>query len=287
MRIAYFGYDFFFSCLELLEARGNDIIAVFSNPCDNEQWDFNVRVRDFTTRRGIPFSDLPVTQTDLLWLKDRSCDLIVTAAYPYRIPIEEVRDLRGINVHPTLLPAGRGRWPLPHIILKKLSHSGVTLHLLREKFDAGEIVSQDTFEISAGENLETLSCKVQICARELLGRFLDNPEEAISDARPQEEAGVASHWEMPNLAERTLDWTKSVDEIDRVVRAFGKFGSYAIFDAIEWLVEDATVWKEPHSHEAGSIVHRTSKEVVVAAADGLVCLRFFQIDPDFERSEET
>ena len=109
---------------------------------------------------------------------------------------------------------------------------------------------------------------------EVLKKFDDYWENAL----PQQEG---DYWPMPNEKERTLDWTLPVAELDKIARAFGKTGSYAYFDDQKWRVEDMAVWAEPHRQKPGSVAFRNGSEIVIAAADGFACLRFFK--PVFEK----
>jgi methionyl-tRNA formyltransferase len=277
MKVAFFGYDFFADCLSAAEAAGHEVIAVFSNPCDNARYDFNRRVKAYAKRRKIPFTERKPRDRDVLRLTTRGCDLLLVAAYAHKVPLPTGAPL-GLNVHPSLLPVGRGRWPLPWIILEELEFSGVTIHKLVEELDAGDIVWQESFKIAATETLESLSARTQMLARRGTEEVLRSFDEQMRRARPQGE-GVT--WDMPPDQLRTLTWTDRTSDIARTARAFGKFGSYAVFDEKEWLVQDVTVWTEDHDFVPGTVVHRTSLEVVIAALDGFVCLRYFEIDPDF------
>lgn len=283
MKLAFFGYDFFADCLHAAEANGHEVVAVFSNPCDNKRYDFNIRVRDFAKRRKLPFSMREPTDKDIRRLTKRGCELLVVAAYAYRVPLPDGAP-PGINIHPSLLPIGRGRWPMPWTILKKHEYTGVSIHRLRAELDAGEIIWQERFRVAERETLESLSARVQMLAREGASAVFRDVSLLHRGGHPQ---GEGETWPMPPDDVRTLDWTASVDDIDRVARAFGKFGSYAIFNEKEWLVQDATTWRESHSYAPGTVVHRASCEVVIAAADGYVCLRYFEIDPDFARKAKT
>lgn len=274
MKIAYFGYDFFYTCLETLLEAGHEVIKIFTYETD-DTYNFNEFVKAVSERNNIPIQFHHVTPDDIHKLYEQGCELIVSAAYPFKIPVLPDTPLKGINIHPTLLPEGRGPWPLPHIILKGLEQSGVTIHKLSENFDSGDILAQFSFSISPSENLESLSCKTQLCAASLLTTVMNDFDTHWQHSTPQ---GLGSYWPFPSEKEKTLDWNQSVEDIHRTVRAIGKFESMATFGGKDWTIQDATVWKENHDHQPGTIVHRTNKEVVIAAKDGLVCLRFFAED---------
>lgn len=273
MRIAYFGYDFFWKCLSRVLQDGHDVVRVFSFPTDNEKYNFNEKILSLAKDAGIPSQLERVREGDLLELKELGCDLLLVAGYQYRIPTPE-NAIPGINVHPTLLPHGKGAWPLPHVILKNLSESGVSIHRLEHDFDAGPILLQEKFRISPMETLESLSFKCHLSAERLLSQLLPNFEAIWSAASPQ--SGGGSYWPLPSEEEQTINWNESVFDIDRVIRAYGKLHSTAILDGVSWLVADATVWQEPHNVVPGTVVLCSNREMLVAASDGFVCLRHFE-----------
>jgi methionyl-tRNA formyltransferase len=277
MKIAYFGYDFFFACMEELVSQGHEIYKVFTFPCDNK-YNFNARVIALAEKVGAEMKTDRPTKGDIERLAQEGCELIVSAGYQYKIPVLSESMPYAINIHPTLLPEGRGPWPLPWIVLKGLKESGVTVHKLSERMDEGDILLQKKFDVTDRDDLETISCKSQMAAVDLIRKLMADFENHWKNARPQ---SGGSYWPMPTLEEQTIDWNKGVDNILRQSRAFGKFDVCTKFDGKEWVVQDVSAWKEDHAFEPGTVVHRASRETVIAAKDGFVCLRFFGLDPDF------
>ena len=285
MKIAYCGYDFFFSCFERIINLGHEPVAVFSFDCDpaNPRYskvNFNNRLATAAREAGVRFTTAPLNALGLHELLSSGCEFLVSAGYRFRIPIETCPALRGCNVHPTILPEGRGPWPLPYLILKNIRLGGVTIHKLISKLDSGDILCQEGFPITPIDNLETVSCRAQMLAARLLDHFLRNFDRLWQNARPQ---GEGSYWREPTLEDRTIDWSMGVDSIMKIVRAFGKFESCATFGGKDWVIRDAVAWKENHSILPGTVAHEANREVVVAASDGFVCLRYYDLDPDWER----
>jgi methionyl-tRNA formyltransferase len=273
MKIAYCGYDFFHGNLRALLEDGHDIGQVFTVDTDN-QWNFNQYIYDICRQYDLPVTDQPVSNDDIGRLEADGFDVIVTSAYYYRIPDLADSRLKGINVHPTLLPVGRGVWPLPWTILTEQRQSGVTIHKLAPQLDAGDILLQDAFELTPHENLESLSARVQLLARRMIVEVFADFESRWSAAQPQPEN--ATTWPRPSLEQQSLDWNTSVAEIDRISRAFGKYGCFADFDNCRWRVTLLNAWPESHDYQPGAVVHKTNMEMIVAAADGLVSLQYFR-----------
>lgn len=276
MKIAYFGYDFFYTCLDTLLESRHSVTKIFTFETDNK-YDFNLKIKRIALAKNIEIQLRKAEKSDIENLKKSGFDLLISAAYPHKIPI--IDGIRGINIHPTLLPEGRGRWPLPHILLKEFKKSGITIHKLEEKMDCGDILCQKEFPVSENDDLEILSFKSQINANILLQELLESFEDYWSNAKPQY---GGSYWPMPRDVDRTLDWNYDVITLKKISRAFGKFDSFAVFDDKEWIVQDISICHANHNYLPGTVIHRMNKEVVIAAKDGYVCLRFYSIDPDFE-----
>jgi methionyl-tRNA formyltransferase len=273
MKIAYCGYDFFHGCLRRLLADGHEIMKVFTFDCDN-RYNFNRYIYEICEQRQLPNTQTAISITDLQQLQAQGCELLITAGYRYKVPDLDSLTIKGVNVHPTLLPVGRGVWPLPWLILTEQASSGVSIHKLTSEFDAGDVLLQTPFSIAADENLESLSCKTQMFATQALAVVMEDFARKWNNAKPQDPSN-ALVWPMPRRSDRTLEWNKSVSELNRIGRAFGKFGSYAYFDDNWWCVYDLKAWQQTHQEPLGNVVHKSNTEMVIAARDGFVCLRMF------------
>ena len=280
MKAAYFGYDFFIDCFETALSKNIDIIKIFSFECDNKDYNFNTELLALGKKNNIPIGMPPPTADDIKALEQDGCELIISAGYAYKIPDLGSSKIKGINIHPSILPEGRGRWPLPWHILRNAQKSGISIHKISNKWDAGDILSCATFPLDKQETLESLSCKSRLCAKKLLGQTLDNFDFFWNNAHPQDET-KSSYWNMPSDQDFTIDFTKTTREIDRVIRAFGNFDSCATFNDKEWIIQSATCWVEAHAYQAGEVVLAKNREILIASQDGFVCLRSFRIDPDF------
>lgn len=274
MKIAYCGYDFFYACLNELLVSQHDVCKVFTFPCDN-RFNFNRYIRDICINHNLPLIEQRLDEAALEELASEGCELIITAGYRYKVPDLSKTAIKGINVHPTLLPVGRGVWPLPWTILTNQQQSGVTIHKLSDDYDAGDILLQQSFPVAPNERLESLSAKTQLLAKELLNKVMADFDCYWGNSQPQ--SGESSFWAMPDKTQRTLNWQLCVEELDRICRAFGKFGCHASFDQREWIVYELNVWKQSHNYAIGSVVHKTNTEMIVAARDGLVSLLYFEV----------
>ncbi|MCC6347828.1 MAG: methionyl-tRNA formyltransferase [Nitrospirales bacterium] len=126
--------------------------------------------------------------------------------------------LGAIGMHPTLLPEGRGRAPIPWAIIKGMSRSGVTMFYLDEGVDSGDIIAQREFEIrfeddAASVYRKSVSAMVGL-AREYLPLLADGQA-----PRKKQEETRASWWEKRTPSDGCVDWSKSALENYNFIRA--------------------------------------------------------------------
>ena len=104
---------------------------------------------------------------ELLSLLDRSkVDLIALAGYLKLIEKRIVETFRGriLNIHPALLPkfGGKGMYGINifrAIIEAGETETGVTVHLVDEKYDSGAALVQEKLEVKSDDTPETLQAK--------------------------------------------------------------------------------------------------------------------------------
>ncbi len=106
-------------------------------------------------------------------------DFIVLAGYLKKLSDGLVQKYpkQILNIHPSLLPKFGGHGMYGHHVLNailnsKQSHSGATVHWVNENFDEGPIYAQESFALSANENLESLRNKTAEVEQRLYIRVL-------------------------------------------------------------------------------------------------------------------
>jgi phosphoribosylglycinamide formyltransferase 1 len=100
-------------------------------------------------------------------LLDRKIDLIVLAGFLWLIPNSLIQAFpkRIVNVHPALLPAYGGKGMYGHhvheaVIRNAEKKSGITIHLVNEKYDEGEILFQAEVDVLESDTSDTLASKI-------------------------------------------------------------------------------------------------------------------------------
>ena len=216
MKIAFAGFDLMYPAMEALSA-GNEIMRLFTCRVDGV-FETNDRVIALAERLGITYTCDKLTRSDIEELVGMGCELLVSSGYYYRIPIDD--RLRMVNIHPSLLPYGRGAWPMPLAILDGLSESGVTVHKTEESFDTGDILLQRRFDLDDDENLGSFMDKVNGLLPDMMRELTDDFYGLWANARPQ---GEGEYQAQPDPDDYVLRADDSFEYADRVLRAFYGF----------------------------------------------------------------
>jgi len=98
-------------------------------------------------------------------------DYGISALFGHLLPKKLLEDTECeiINLHPSLLPIGRGADPIPWSIIGE-QLQGVTIHIIDSGLDTGGILSQKEFDTNIGMN----SGKIYELATDLLFKELEN-----------------------------------------------------------------------------------------------------------------
>ena len=130
----------------------------------------------------------------------------------------EVAKYGTLGMHPTLLPEGRGRAPVPWAIIKGLQKTGVSLFKLDTGVDTGLIGAQIEISLDPAEDAASLYGKVNHAQSQLMRKaihLLENNEMAF---QVQDES-KATFWPGRKPEDGRLDLSGSVIDAERLVRA--------------------------------------------------------------------
>lgn len=155
----------------LLEA-GYDIAAIFTHPDTAGENNFFGSVARIAAERGIPVY-APDDVNHPLWVERiRALAPDVIFSFYYRnLLSDEILGLAAkgaFNLHGSLLPAYRGRAPLNWVLVNGETETGVTLHRMVRRADAGAIVAQQKVAIDADDTALQLHQKLNATAQTLL-----------------------------------------------------------------------------------------------------------------------
>ncbi|MDH5245397.1 MAG: methionyl-tRNA formyltransferase [Betaproteobacteria bacterium] len=199
-------------------------------------------------------------------------DVLVVAAYGLILPPAVLAWPRYgcINVHASLLPRWRGAAPIQRALLAGDAQTGVTLMQMDAGLDTGPILDAVRVPIGPRDTAATLEHKLAAQGAACLIAHLRRLA-ARSAGRPvaQPAEGVTYAAKI-RKAEADIDWSASVADVDRQVRAFDPVPGASTLLAGERI----KVWRaRPVPSVApgttpGTVIATTGDSIVVACGDG-------------------
>jgi len=223
MRAIVFAYnDMGCSGLRALIDQGFEIVAVFTHRDDASEAPSFASVAEQAAKFDVPVY-APVDVNHPLWverIRDMAPDIIFSFYYRNLIcqAILDIPPSGCLNLHGSLLPAFRGRAPANWVLIKGESRTGVTLHHMIDRPDAGDIVSQRECSISPDDSGHTINRKLAVVAEEMLADVLPLISAGTAPRIPQDES-QASYFGRRTPADGIIRWDQSATAIVNLVRA--------------------------------------------------------------------
>lgn len=214
-------------------------------------------------------------------IKKLQPDVIIVGAWGEIIKKElfKLPRVAFINCHPSLLPKHRGCNPYTSVIRQKETETGVTFHLMAEKIDAGDILTQGKVAVSEHETGASIRLKCALKAREMVAPLLDGLEAGKILPVRQNEA-EASYY--PPLSEEDLviNWNSPAEHIYRQIRSLcPEMCCYTMHKNVYLPVKTARIAdiSEP-TLLPGTIIEKNRNNILVATGepDKALLLKDFQ-----------
>jgi methionyl-tRNA formyltransferase len=133
-------------------------------------------------------------------------------------PVLELPTVAPVNLHFSLLPELRGAAPVQRAILHGLTATGVTTMRMDQGMDTGPILLQADTPIGPDEQAGPLGDRLAELGADLLVRTLDGLAAGSIGERRQDDA-AATYAPKLTARDRVVDWSRSSEEILRLIRA--------------------------------------------------------------------
>ena len=156
-------------------------------------------------------------------LSETNPELIIVAAYGKILPLEFISfpKYKSINIHGSILPTLRGAVPVQIALLNGFKKTGVSVQIMSEKMDEGDILFSKEIDILESDTTGSLMDKLAILSSGLLKEKLkDYIEGKIIPTK--QDGSKASYCYLSDVSyeKAKIDWNKSAGEIHNHVRSF-------------------------------------------------------------------
>jgi len=225
LRVVFMGTsDLSEAILEKLIENKYNIVGVFTKPdtkIGRKQELVSPLVKQLAEKNNIPvFQPLKFNAETTEKLKELKPDLVIVAAYGKIIPSAalEIPGFGCINVHVSLLPKYRGPSPIQNALLSGEKETGVTIMLMDQGVDTGDILAQEKVAIKQDDNTATLMKELSVVGADLLLKTISLWIEGKIQATPQD-SNLASLCQLIEREDGRIFWTESAENIYNKYRA--------------------------------------------------------------------
>ncbi|MCA6935637.1 bifunctional UDP-4-amino-4-deoxy-L-arabinose formyltransferase/UDP-glucuronic acid oxidase ArnA [Pectobacterium versatile] len=259
--------------LEALKLAGYEIQAVFTHSDAPGENHFYGSVAKAAAEMDVPVF-APEDINHPLWvnrIRELAPDVIFSFYYRTLLSddILQLPAFGAFNLHGSLLPRYRGRAPVNWVLVNGETQTGVTLHKMVSRADAGDIVAQSVVAIDDEDTALALHGKCRTAAAALLAQQLPLIRSREITLTPQDESR-ASYFGRRTAADGLIDWHKSAREINNLIRAVTEPypGAFTFLGERNVTIWRARVVKDKIGGEPGAIIS-TSPLVVACGEDAL------------------
>ena len=220
--------------------------------------------------------------TFIEYVKGLNIDLIVVFFFPQvlRTALLQTPRLGVLNCHPSLLPRYGGPHPAFWMLKNGESVAGVTVHVMTEKIDAGDIVAQQELVLGENENAGQLTQRQHHAAAALLTGAVNDMAQGTLNPKPQNIA-ERSYFGKKKADDTILDWNGSARQIANLWRALQPYEPLAAcLNGTTIQIYDAQPQEGPPSGRApGEIMSKQSGRLLVQTGNGYLKIRSYEIVP--------
>lgn len=207
-------------------------------------------------------------------IKNINPDVIVVVAYGKIIPKEIIEIPKYIiNVHSSLLPKYRGASPIHSAIINGDKKTGVSIMLIEETLDSGDVLNVEETKISEDDTLYTLTDRLSKLGAVALEKTIFDIENNSVKRVKQDESKVSFVYPIKK-EETKIDFSKTKEEIFNLVRGLNPSPlAYMYYNNL--VVKVLQVEKSEEIFEGcyGEIVKITKKDIYIKVKNGCILLK--------------
>lgn len=257
--------------LKALKKAGFDIQAVFTHTDDPGENHFFSSVARVSADMELPVY-APENVNHPLWV-DRIRELkpdVIFSFYYRDMLSEEILALApkgAFNLHGSLLPKYRGRAPINWAVLNGETETGVTLHKMVAKADAGDIVAQEKVTIGGDDTSLIVHGKVREAAETLLNKTLPLIEAGTYKTTAQDES-QATYFGRRCAEDGLIDWNQPAAQIHNLVRAVTEPypGAFTFLGERKMIIWRSRVLADNKGKRPGTVI--SAEPLVIACGNG-------------------
>ncbi len=262
--------------LEVLRELGIDVPAVFTHQDSENENVWFASVSRLAHEYEIPCY-YPEDINEKRWvdlIRSLEPEVILSCYFRQMIKqaILDIPKIAAVNLHGSLLPKYRGRCPVNWQLIHGEHKSGVTLHHMVLKADAGDIIGQREVEVGPRDTALTLFHKLEEAAGQLLKTYIPMLLDGTAP-RIKQDHTQATYFGGRKPEDGRIDWNWDAQRIYNLIRAvtWPYPGAFAMLDSKKIYLWDGEPLSEKELSLQPGAVKRVDGDVLVQTGKG--CLK--------------
>ncbi|MFB3926657.1 MAG: methionyl-tRNA formyltransferase [Syntrophales bacterium] len=208
-------------------------------------------------------------------------DMVVLVAFGQILPAQIISyPPKGcINVHPSLLPRYRGAAPINWALIRGDKETGVTVIMMDEKVDSGDILIQENTMIAPEETFGQLRDRLAEMGARLLLRAIEAVVEGTVTGTPQDPS-QATYAPRLKKEDGRIHWSTDFSSIVNLIRGLSPApGAYTCIEGRQLKVFTASgEASERVDGPPGKVTGQSDRGLRIAAVNGYVYLQDVQLE---------
>lgn len=206
-------------------------------------------------------------------------EMVVLVAFGQILPKEIIESPKFgcINVHPSLLPKYRGAAPMNWTLINGETRTGVTIMLMNEGVDSGDILLQEETAIMPDETFDSLHDRLARLGADMLIKTIEMM--LAGTVHPSAQNNFQATF-APRLKKEdaSIDWNRDATAVVNRIRGLSSQpGAYTVLDGKKFKILKASA-EETGAGNAGQVGELTQKGLPVAAKTGVVYVHEVQLE---------
>ena len=170
---------------------------------------------------NVRYPDKLDSDEEIEFIIKKKPDVVIVVAYGKILPLKllNIKNLKFINIHASLLPKWRGAAPIQRSIMNLDKETGISIMKIIPKLDAGPVMMKSKISISKDTNAENLSKELSQLGAKMILESLDLLEKDKADFIDQNEE-QASYAKKIDKNESEILWNEKANKIIGKINAF-------------------------------------------------------------------
>jgi methionyl-tRNA formyltransferase len=209
-----------------------------------------------------------------------SPDLAIVAAYGqiFSKSLLELPPNGFINVHSSYLPFYRGTAPINQAIINGEKETGVTIMLVDEAMDTGDIILQEKIVIGPEENASMLQNRLSVFGADLLGKAIDMLESGGWNPVPQDNQ-KATYVQLFRKEDGQINWNLPAETIFNQIRGMTPWpGCFTSLNKKILKIHKAKILDTKKQAAPSQIISVSGDGIEVSTGKGTLLLKEIQLE---------